>query len=437
MKLQSRSRSNAQRFLRAELIRHGALVFAATTLVNVFNYVFHFAISRKLGVVGYGTLSSLIAGLTIVSVPASVLNIIVVKFAAEFHAVADHAKLRRLSTYVIRLSLTMSTFVLGVGLLLRSSVAAYLKVPNDASIIFALIVICLNLVLPGARGILQGTQDFKRYAMSAGLEAVSKATLGIGLVYLGFGALGAIVGYVCGTCISLLYTVAVMGIHFSSEKVRLSVDFRRLVATSAGVALATLGLTLLAFMDVVLVKHFFSPKVAGIYSALSLTGKMLLFVVGFIPTVVLPKAASQASLKASSTLLLKFAGLGTLAISGCGLLSFYCFPALAIRVVAGAAFLQASQYVFQYGVIMTVVGAIGLVTTYKIGLHRFDFLAPLLIAVVAEIVAISFVHRTIWDVMNILLLGHCAALVGSLYKITRLAPITHAVAGAHPVSAHG
>lgn len=411
-------------------------MFAATTTVNVFNYIFHFVISRKLGVVGYGTLSSLIAGLTIVSMPATVLNIIVVKFSSEFHAVADQAKLRRLSIYVMRLSLTIAIIVFGCGLLSKASIASYLRVPNDASILLAIAVICLNLVLPGARGILQGTQDFERYAISAGLEAVLKATLGIGLVYLGFGTLGAIVGYACGTCISLLYTVTVMRIHFSAEKVRLSINFRRLIATSSGVALATAGITLLGFMDVVLVKHLFSPQTAGIYSALSLTGKVLLFLVGFIPTVVLPKAAGQASLGDSSTALFKLAGIGTVAISSCGLAAFYWFPALAIRVVAGGAFLQAAPYVFRYGIIMTLVGAIGLVTTYKIGLHRFDFLVPLLSAVVAEIVGISFVHRTLWDVINILLLGHCAAFFGSLYKITKRSTTWRNVGAAEPVSAH-
>src|SRR5580700_9510597 len=99
-----------RRVLRSDFVRHGLIVFASSTLVNLFNYIFHFFMSRRLGVVDYGALASIFAGLVIVSVPAAILTMVVVRYAAEFKALSDFARLRRLGDRVLVL-----TSLVGVG----------------------------------------------------------------------------------------------------------------------------------------------------------------------------------------------------------------------------------------------------------------------------------------------------------------------------------
>ena len=95
------SEVSLQRALRSEFVRHGALVFASTIVVNGLNYVYHFVMSRRLGVVDYGALASILAGLVIASVPATILTMVVVKYAAEFKAVGDRKRLRALGDRVV------------------------------------------------------------------------------------------------------------------------------------------------------------------------------------------------------------------------------------------------------------------------------------------------------------------------------------------------
>ena len=85
-----------ERFVRSDFARHGLLVFASTSLANVLAYVFHFFVSRLLGVVFYGELSALIAILVLAAIPAQILTNIVVKYAAEFRAMDDPGRLRAL-----------------------------------------------------------------------------------------------------------------------------------------------------------------------------------------------------------------------------------------------------------------------------------------------------------------------------------------------------
>ena len=48
------------------------------------NYLFNFAVSRRLGVENYAPLALLGGGLMILSLTATVVNLIVVKYAAKF-----------------------------------------------------------------------------------------------------------------------------------------------------------------------------------------------------------------------------------------------------------------------------------------------------------------------------------------------------------------
>ena len=53
-----------RRLVRGDFARHGLLVFASSMLVNIFNFVFHFTISRRLGVAEYGDLYALFSTLS-------------------------------------------------------------------------------------------------------------------------------------------------------------------------------------------------------------------------------------------------------------------------------------------------------------------------------------------------------------------------------------
>jgi O-antigen/teichoic acid export membrane protein len=412
-----------RRVLRSDFVRHGLLIFASSTLVNLFNYVFHFFMSRRLGVVDYGALASIFAGLIIVSVPAAILTMVVVRYAAEFKAVGDAPRLRMLGDRVLLVTTLVGAAALALCVALRDPIARYLNIDDARAVAGAGIVLALGFVAPTVRGVVQGAQDFRRLAVSTAIEAFGKLVFGMALVLAGFGLVGAILGFAAGSLLSLAYTARVVRRYAPATKISLRIDLRRLGVTTRGVALCTFALTSMSFADVLLVKHFFSPEIAGLYGAISLVGKVLLFVVGFVPTIVLPKATARAT-SGEPVLPILLQALGaTLAISGVGLAVIGLAPQFVIRVMAGAAFAGAAPYVFPYAVAMTLLAALSLVTTYRIGLARFGFV-PLLVAVAAaEIVAIQFFHSDVQQVIRILLVGHSVALVGCFVGVLRPATL--------------
>lgn len=412
--------------LRSDFVRHSALVFAASMLVNVFNYAFNFTLSRRLGVEGFATLSSLVSVLMILSIPANVLTLIVVKYTATFHAVGDAQRVRRLSQVLLK-SCSLAAFgILSAGLLMRGLVSSFLHIPNDASIVLTLVIIGIGFVTPTVRGILQGEEDFVRYSISLVLEVFLKVALAIVFVYEGFGVAGAMLGWSIGTSIALAYTIwSVLSKHGAAPdaSVRLSLDAERLLKTTFGVALANGTLTCLSFMDVLLVKHYFDAKQAGLYAAVNLTGKVVVFLVAFIPSIVLPKAVSRAQRGEQPLPLLVQAMTLTIAMAGLTLSVFGLMPAQVLSVLAGHAFAAAAPLVFQYDVAMGMLALVTLLVNYNIGIHRFTFLYALVAILVVEIVAIALFHSTLWDVVHILLAGNAVAIVACFLGVTRFTPV--------------
>ncbi len=307
-----------------------------------------------------------------------------------------------------------------IGALLRGQIAAFLRIDDQAAILLCLAIIAISVVTPSVRSVLQGEQDFARFSTSSILEVFVKLVCAVALVYAGFGVNGAMAGWIVGTCCALTYTIwAVLRKHGAQPRgaVSLGLDLGRLVRTTAGVGLATGFLTFISFMDVLLVKHFFDAHQAGLYAAVNLTGKVVLFVAGFVPMVVLPKAAARKSSGESAVPLLLQALTMTVLISGAVLVLFGSYPSMVLRVLAGRAFISGAPLVLQYDAAMCMLAIVTLLVNYRIGIHRFEFLYALGAVLVCEVGAIALFHRSLWDVVHVLLAGNAVAIITCAFGV--------------------
>ena len=389
--------------------------------VNVLNFVFHVLNVRLLNVLDYGMLASLFAASTMVSVPSAAINQVIVRYAAEFHALNDRDHLRALAGRTLLLTSVISAVIMFAALTFQHAIAEYLRIaPRDSYLIPVTgVVACVNFILPAVRGILQGKHDFSRYSLSLIIEVVGKVALGVGLVVAGYRLTGAVSGFAGAAVIGLVYTFfAAGGWPKNAFSIPFRVDVRKLAQTSGGITLATMTLGVMGAVDVVLVKHFFEPQTAGVYAAIALVGKPLMFIVGFVPTVLFPVAAAKVARNESPTGVFRQASAITLTLCATGLLLLLLEPKLVVHIMAGAKYVaSASGHVFAYGIIMALYGFLQVIVNYKLGLNRYDFILPLLFAAFGEIVAISLFHSSLTGVIHILIVGHTIAVLGSLYNI--------------------
>jgi O-antigen/teichoic acid export membrane protein len=405
-----------RRVLRSNTLRQSVLVAGATVAASGLNYVFHVIVARMLSVVDYGAVTPLINATQLVGLPATIGQVVVAKYAAEFHAVGDRAKLARLWTTNLYGSSGVGLAAFGVVVLARGWIAAYMQLPpgEETAVVATGALLFAWLLTPGIRGAFQGTQDFQWYAFVLSAEAVAKVAFGMLFVKLGYGLAGAMWGCAAGLWLSNIVGVLLLARAHAHAPERLRLDMRRLVVTMLGIGGSTIVITVLSYADALLVKHYLTVQDAGLFAAVTLVGKIPLFVMAFVPTIVMPRATALVQTGKSPLPALREGVVFLTAIAGGGLLVFGIFARVIIGFTLGAKYVDAAPLVFTYVLAVTFLGALTVVVAYKTGLHRFDFVLPIGLVATAEIVAIALVHPSLETVLRILVAGHALAFVVSL-----------------------
>lgn len=401
-----------RRLLADDFVRHGTTVFVAQGLVNVLNFAFYVVVSRRLGVADYGTLNALVAAFTVLTVPSAIATTVVVKYAAEFRAVGDFARLRSLTFGIFKILGLTAFAVMAIGALLSPLLADFYHIDAIAPVVLAAAVLGLNVILPVLRGVFNGMENFRASAISMSIEAVAKLVLAFALTAFGFGLDGALTGWLLGTLASLGWTASVLVNAQRGERpAPLRLDYERLARTTVAVGIATLCVASLGYSDIVIVKHVFDARTAGLYAAVALAGKILYFLVAFVPTTILPRAIHRAAtgLPMAGVLL---QAMGVIAVLAGGGLVLFAFAAPAVvGALTGSAYLDAAPLLFPYGVAAALLAVLNTVVVYKIGVHRFGFVIPLAAVALIELIALALFHASPYQVIRIVILGDAAALI--------------------------
>jgi O-antigen/teichoic acid export membrane protein len=402
-------RRGLERLRASAMLKQSLLVFSASMVLNVCGFVAHAVASRQLGVTGYGGLYALINAALIAALPAAFVAPVVAQLAAEFRALHDDGHLRGLSDSVAAGFAKLAIAYLIIAGIGAVPFARFLHVPAW-SVPFVGLLAGVSLFAAALRAVSQGTQDFFGYSVSNSVEGIAKVC-GIGLlVAIGLRLGGGIVGFLLGPLCALIYLGLRLRRRYAvAQPHRVRYDWRRILNAGAGAAAATIAITLMGSADVVLVKHFFDAHAAGLYAAASLGGKMLLYLVGFIPTVLLPQAADRHARGAQTREVLAASLLMFSLVAFGGLFIFRFFGTEVLHALVGHAFDAAAPLLVTYGLAMVMLALTNALTYYGIATHRLAFTVPLFICTFGTLGAIAAIHTTLATVVEIMVVGNFAA----------------------------
>jgi O-antigen/teichoic acid export membrane protein len=398
-------------FFKTDFMRQGALIFAATMIFNVASYALHLTVSRLLGVSRYGELLALVSILYIFGAFGTIANNVVARLAAEHYALHRAADLRALSTFFVRLSVVVIVVVTAIGFISTVFVSSYLRIDEGLAVGWTFFALGLTIALPGLRGILQGEHRFRAYSISIIIEGVGRLLIGVPLVLAGFSVTGAIAAWALAALISLTYAVIVVMIGPRVTEAARAINLREVLWLVGGVSGATIAVAVLTSADVLLVKHFFSPHDAGIFAITSVAGKALMFIVSFVPMLVLPRAAAAAAAGRPAMPMFVQAMALTAVLSAAGVLGFAVLSVPIVRALGGNSFVDASKYLALYGLATAVLCGINVCVAYCLALHRLAFVLPLVAVAVGEVIAISAYHPTLDAVVLVLTIANTIGLL--------------------------
>lgn len=377
-------------------------------LVNVFNYGFNIFLSHRLSVAEYGSLWTLTTVVLIGSTPAVVLLNIAARFSALFYAQGDNGKMVELKSSVCKIAAIFGTAALTCSIAVCVPAAGYLRIDDPWVVFTSGVTLGALFMLYGFRGIMQGAHQFAAYARSTILESGLRLLFAVAALSAHLGLRGAIAAYAGG---SIAATAAAGSALVTTGTNRLKLDLRDLLKTTSGIALSILALTMLGFSDTLLVKHFLDPMQAGLFGIVALSGKIVSFLVGFLPTLVLPRSAARIAQGRSPVKVLALAMVTALGLSAIALATFGFFPTTITRVLGGASYIAAAPYLFWYAAAMVLLGATNIFASYLTALHRFVYAVPLFVLSGLEIAAIYVRHGSITEIVQVVLIVNLAALI--------------------------
>ncbi len=386
------------KFTNNGLVKNSYILFLGSMSVSVGNYIFHLVAGRALGPVGYGILASLISVSVILSIPMSTINMVIVKLASNLKADKNYGELHFLLRYLIKRLSLIGLAVFLILCIISPKLANFLQIPSLKLILILNFILFLAFLMPATRGIIQGLQLFKSLTWNLLIEAIIKTSLGAILVLTSlkvYGALGAIaVASLIAFIVSFL-PLRFLFLHHQQNKIK---DYK-IISYTLPVFLTLFCFTTLYNIDIVMVKHFLPAKEAGLYSALSKLSQIIFFATGTIAAVMFPMVSEKHKKGESHHHLLwqslKIVG----AISGIGVIFYFLFPHLIIRMLFGSSYLAISPLLGFAAAGMFFLSLNNILINYYLSIHKFKFIYILVAASILEILLILIRHHSIKQIV--------------------------------------
>jgi O-antigen/teichoic acid export membrane protein len=386
-------------------------MFIGISLFNLFNLLYNLFMVRYLPPVDYGQLNTLLALFIMISVPAATVQTAITRFVSPLQVHGQYGRMRGLLRHFLMVT-SVIAFLLFFMIVVGSPwISNFLQIPSHTLVVLFGVSLLFAMMNPVLWGGLQGLQRFGALILNLISNGGLKLVLGIIFIVFGFGLLGAM-GAI-GIAYFVTFVLSVFMLQWYLSQRGSSTD------QSPGISGGTpshvtevyyyffpTGITLLCFMlltnvDLIVIKHFFSPLDAGYYSIAQIVGKIILALPLPIVTVMFPKLSA---LREKTHHKKRLSILGqSLAMAGllCIAAAAFCFlfPVFIIQVLSGKTYSECVPLLRWFCVNMTFFSISFILLYYQLSTEARSFLYPLCCVTLIQIGLILVFHKTMSQVL--------------------------------------
>lgn len=386
-----------------DLLQHGGIVAVATVASGGFNYAYQLFMGRALGPEQYGAFGALFALFYLVNVLGRGIRFSVARFVSCFD--------RRASASAFHRGALSRSLLVG-GIIFAALTTASVPLGDFLGVAPRMVVVVAATIPPGLaftanQGVLEGQQRFAALGGYKILKAGLKLGLGVVFVLAGFGLYGAFGAIVTSLFVALVASTAYVGWRLRTTRTSTTgVDYRQAYRYGFPAILAGFCLTIPANADVIVVKHFFPATDAGLYTAASVLGKVLVFLPMGISTALFPKVSADHESESDGRpdalfyRALLYAGV----IGGAGALAYWVAPATILSVLFGDAYVAATPILRWYGLAVLPFVLAVVVLNFQLARDRMRFVYVFATGSVVEVALVWVAHASLVQVVQIVLL---------------------------------
>jgi O-antigen/teichoic acid export membrane protein len=273
--------------LRQKLLGGSLTLLAGSGLVGVTNLVYNVATARLLGPTGFAHATAVYTLLMLASAITLSFQVVCAKYVASRETAEEKT--------AIFAGLHLRAWMAGVGLglllfLFNRSLQAYLNLPDPALISLLALGTAFYIPLGVRRGYIQGIHAFTALAVNFMLEGLVRLGGAYLLILLGLGVKGAVLA-------SVIAVIASYFLAWPSPGLKSFHAGRIPISSGEGLQAIVFfsGQVVINNFDIVLVKHFFIPELAGIYAAVSLVGRLVNMCAWSVVNTMFPVSAAARS----------------------------------------------------------------------------------------------------------------------------------------------
>jgi O-antigen/teichoic acid export membrane protein len=402
------------RMRRSEFVRHNVIYLAAGVMVGGLNYLYYPVLGRLMDPAAFGEVQTLVSLFLQATAYLTVMGVVIV------HIVANRQGSHK-AAYVIneleKLATLISLSVLALTVILSTVLKRYFQF--DSALPFTLLAVALVVTVPYIvrSSYVNGKKLFGLNAWSSIVGAGGKLLLSAVLVAAGFGVIGAIGGIVLAQVVALVVAGYFAKRHGFIDAVRRQLftlpDFKLLAPELkyAGLVLvASLSITILYSVDIVIVKHYFDPYTAGLYASVATVARILFFLTVPVSQVLMPSVKLDADPDENAHVLLKSFALLAI-IAGSIVAVFWAAPRFVVGTLMGNAYKEYASLLPRLSLAIAIISALNLITTYYMALRTYAVGAVAVCGVLFTYVLMNRQHESLAAVVNSLLYGSCVTAV--------------------------
>lgn len=334
-----------------------------------------------------------------------------------------------------RVAIIVGGSMLAIALLFVQKLKEFLNFHEVWPFLALIAALGLTIPLVFRMAFLRGRKLFAKSALTDGMGSLTKLILAPILVVLGFKAFGAIAALAISQIFSLglAYVWArqagFQGFGLKDKQASLT-SLKPQLAYTLSVFLVSLSIFTILSLDILAVKHYFPPEIAGFYAGIATIARIIYFLTAPITGVLLTAVSLNQSKLKNRYQLLGSLGLIT-GIGGTALLFISALPELSIKILVGSKYLAFANYLPRLSLVMLLLAIANAMLMYNISLRRYKFSWVPLAALILTIILVTNNHASVSEIINSLLIGSSALIIGT--TILNILPANNHRRGRGPI----
>lgn len=391
-----------KKILNHELVSGSFFIFVGSMTSNVLAFFLNLFLARNLSYSDYAIFASLLSVITLASIPAGSINTIIVKFATDYFVKKQNENLKALYVIFFKFILGLSVGMSLLFIILSIPISRYLNIDNILYVVVSGFVISAFYLSILNMAFLQSLLKFKFISFINVFGGIIKLIAGVILVILGYRAFSGLWSIFFMTLgVFLIGFLPLLKILKTKSSEKLSIHTSGITSYAIPAFITILFLTSFTSTDVILVKHFFNPHLAGFYAGLSLMGKVIFYFTAPIPMVMFPllvkRHAKGVGFNNLFYLALILVILPSFFITGL----YFINPSFVINLfLGGRDYLYLSPYLGIFGLYLTVFSMVNVCVNFFLSLNKTNISFLVVFAAILQIILIYIFHADFYQVIQ-------------------------------------